>query len=572
MPGTWQPLNNQPSFNASTMLLLTDGTVMCNDEGSGFAGSPHWWKLTPDASGNYINGTWTQLADGPNSPLYFASAVLRDGRVFVAGGEYNGSATVVDLLAAEIYDPSTNTWTSLPTPAGWTNIGDAPCCVLPNGRVLIGSILNGNTAIYDPVSNTWTAAANKNNGRSEEETWTLLPDQTILVEDCLGHPQTEKYIIAADGWMNIGQTPSDLVEAASLEIGPALLLPDGRVFAIGATGNTTLYTMAPIASQSGTWANGPSFPQVNAGQTLGSKDAPACLLPNGKVLCVAGPVDGVSGDYLTPTYFFEFDPASLSFTTISNPPNNGSAPFNGRMMLLPTGQVLFANGSNDIEVYTPDLAPDPAWKPQILSVSSILQPNHFYTLTGRQLNGLSQAVSYGDDAAMATNYPLVQICNLGTGAITYCRTLDHSTMGVATGVTTQSTTFHVPAGLPGGSYALRVIANGIASDPVTVMLQSKGLKEHKEKEKDFKEKEKDFKEKEFDGSVKVAFDQKGKEMEGGGSAGPASEPEWMRIIRILAERSDKVEALLAQQRAFIREEERPVVGEQALSDGEDGQV
>ena len=28
MSGTWKPLKNQPIFNASTMLLLTDGTVM----------------------------------------------------------------------------------------------------------------------------------------------------------------------------------------------------------------------------------------------------------------------------------------------------------------------------------------------------------------------------------------------------------------------------------------------------------------------------------------------------------------------------------------------------------------
>ena len=33
MPGTWQPLANQPAFSASTMLLLTDGTVMCQDSG-----------------------------------------------------------------------------------------------------------------------------------------------------------------------------------------------------------------------------------------------------------------------------------------------------------------------------------------------------------------------------------------------------------------------------------------------------------------------------------------------------------------------------------------------------------
>src|SRR6202045_2866624 len=114
MPGTWTFLNHQPSFGAGTMLLLTDGTVMCQD-----SGSAHWWRLTPDATGSYVNGTWSALANGPNAPLYFASAVLRDGRVFVAGGEYNNGVST-DLLAAEIYNPVTNTWTAIATPPGWT--------------------------------------------------------------------------------------------------------------------------------------------------------------------------------------------------------------------------------------------------------------------------------------------------------------------------------------------------------------------------------------------------------------------------------------------------------------------
>jgi hypothetical protein len=99
MAGKWAPLTNQPTFNASTMLLLTDGTALCQD-----GDANDWWKLTPDQSGNHIHGTWSALAKGPNSPLYYASCVLRDGRVFVAGGEYNAGAEV-ELLAAEIYNP-----------------------------------------------------------------------------------------------------------------------------------------------------------------------------------------------------------------------------------------------------------------------------------------------------------------------------------------------------------------------------------------------------------------------------------------------------------------------------------
>jgi hypothetical protein len=76
---------------------------------------------------------------------------------------------------------------------------------------------------------------------------------------------------------------------------------------------------------------------------------------------------------------------------------------------------------------------------------------------------MSQAVGYGDDAAAATNYPLVRIRHLATGTVTYCRTVDHSTMGVATGTSIQSTNFVVPLGLPQGASEICVIANGISS-------------------------------------------------------------------------------------------------------------
>jgi hypothetical protein len=354
-------------------------------------------------------------------------------------------------------------------------IGDAPCCVVPDGRIIIGSIVDTRTAIYDPVANTWTAGATKHDP-SSEETWTLLPDGTILVPECSSAPQSEKYVIATNQWVTAGQTASNLVETASIEIGPALLLPDGRVFAIGATGNTSLYTVPALATDPGTWANGPTFPPQAPNQTLGAKDAPACLLPNGRVLCLAGPVDGVSGDYLSPTYFFEFDPNSSTLIAITNPSNADLQPYQGRMLLLPTGEVLFANGTTDIEVYQPDGMPDPAWQPQITDCPTSLKVNQTYTLSGMQLNGLSQAVSYGDDAAMATNYPLVSIRNMASNKVVYCRTFNHY-MGVATGNAIHSTEFTLPPWIEIGASEIFVIANGISSAPfaVTVSRQVFGL-------------------------------------------------------------------------------------------------
>jgi len=452
MPGTWQPLTNQPVFNASTMLLLTDGTVMVQSYCSN-----QWWRLTPDASGNYVNGTWTQLANSPNAPMYYASAVLADGRVFVAGGEYNNCGRA-DLYAAQIYDPIWNHWTSIPLPPGWTKIGDAPSCMLPDGRILVGSIEAGNkTAIYDPVANSWTASASKA-ATGSEETWTLLGDETVLTVECYNSPHTEKYVIAADHWVTAGSTISDIILESLNEIGPALLLPDGRAFYVGGNGRTALYTPPAIANQPGTWTDGPTFPN-----SWKSPDAPGVLLPNGKVLCVAGPD---AGGWANPTHFFEFDGAALN--AVPDPPNNAGVTYNGRLLLLPTGQVLYSNAQTNLQVYTPDGAPDPAWRPVITSSPSNVRIAQTYTLHGRQLNGLSQACSYGDDCTNATNYPLVRL--QGGGNVYYCRTFDHSSMGVATGFSIQSTNFTVPCAIPNGSYNLCLIANGISSHcvPVTV--------------------------------------------------------------------------------------------------------
>ena len=108
MAGTWQTLTNAPPAAVATSLLLTDGTVLCQG-----VSTNRWYRLTPDSSGSYRNGTWTTLANSVRAPLYYASGVLRDGRVIIVGGEYDAGA-LVWLLNAEMYDPVANTWTTVP--------------------------------------------------------------------------------------------------------------------------------------------------------------------------------------------------------------------------------------------------------------------------------------------------------------------------------------------------------------------------------------------------------------------------------------------------------------------------
>ena len=61
-----------------------------------------------------------------------------------------------------------------------------------------------------------------------------------------------------------------------------------------------------------------------------------------------------------------------------------------------------------MEILTVDAAvaaPQAAWKPVITNAPATVLPGHTYTLTGTQLNGLSQASSYGDDARRGDELP-----------------------------------------------------------------------------------------------------------------------------------------------------------------------
>ncbi len=290
----------------------------------------------------------------------------------------------------------------------------------------------------------------------------------VLAVSCTAIPNAEKYIPATNTWVSAGSTPSALPQTCPgivAEMGPTVVLPDGRAFVIGATGDTALYTVPANPSSPGTWQAGPTILDATNNR-LHPIDAPAVLLPNGRVLLTASPSPPCS--FPGPTFFFEYDPASNTLSAVGAPSNDQGACFTGRFLLLPNGQVLFSNQSSAITIYTPDGAPAAAWKPVITAVPPVMAVSHHYKLSGRQFNGLSEACCYGDDATMSTNYP---IARLEQGAnVHYCRTARHSTMAIATGSQIVSTILSIQSGTPPGNYNLVVIANGIPSDPVEVTI------------------------------------------------------------------------------------------------------
>jgi hypothetical protein len=233
------------------------------------------------------------------------------------------------------------------------------------------------------------------------------------------------------------------------EIGPAILRPDGSVFATGArhqgasTGHTAIYHPGQTPDDVGTWTPGPDFPN---GDDAG--DNFAVLLTNGNVL-----VEGSSGR------LYEFDGTNF---------NAGVASSGGPLIVLPTGEVLVGGSF----IYTPaNQNYNPAWAPHLyMANGTILKRGQTYAIPGQRFNGMSQAAAFGDEFETATNYPLIRFTFTATHHVVYVRTHDHSTMGVQTGNNLTGTHVDLPANMESGIAYMELVANGIPSPKLQVFI------------------------------------------------------------------------------------------------------
>jgi hypothetical protein len=491
MPGqspaapSWISLNNPINVNLSNPLLLTDGTVIAHA-----SCSPNWYKFTPDATGSYVNGTWSPIASLPTgyAPRFFGSAVLPDGRVIIMGGEYNNTSgscgpTPNDTTLGAIYDPVADVWTSMAAPSGWARIGDGAGIVLPNGTYMQTSCCNSppTAALLNPVTLAWTSTGAGKFDLYDEEAMALLPSGRVLTVDAYVGTggacatNSEAYDPAAGTWTSAGSTvvqQSDCSGVKSHEVGPLVMRPDGT--AVSFSGVTTGASQAAIYNTaSNSWSAGPTQPSVS-GVPYTMADAPAAVLPSGNVLVAMSPSNWPkSNAFPSPTHYFELDLASNTFIQV--PDKSDASRFNSfeaNFVVLPTGQVMaFSTDGPTVQIYSPSGSPNPAWAPAIADVPNCLNAGASYVAHGTQFNGLTQGAYYGDDVNAWTNYPLVQISNNFTNHVFYARTSNFGTMSIAPGVH-GATDFLVPTNIELGPSTLVVVADGIPSAGVPVTISS----------------------------------------------------------------------------------------------------
>ena len=169
------------------------------------------------------------------------------------------------------------------------------------------------------------------------------------------------------------------------------------------------------------------------------------------------------GTFSNPTNLFDFDPTAGTISGVSPAfPYayllSGGGAYTRRMLMLPTGQLLFSDSAN-LFVYTPDGSPDPKLIPVVDTVA--YQGAGVFKLSGKRLNGQSAGSAYGDDVQTDENYPIVRLAD-NNGVVSYAKTSGWDPTRVGDGAVTVNFTLNPKLTTP-GDYTLYASGAGLNS-------------------------------------------------------------------------------------------------------------
>jgi hypothetical protein len=326
-------------------------------------------------------------ATGPTEPLGQWSAPFAWSNVAVHLNLLpNGKVLTWGLSGtAQVWDPATGGFTSVPSPAVIFCAGHS---LLADGRLLVAGgnnhpteALNGirDITIFDPSTNSWSRSTPMRLGRWYPTATTLGNGEVVILA---GKDESGTHVSEPEVWSSGGLRVLTTARLR-LPLYPRMFLaPDGRLYLAGENARTRYLD----PSGTGTWTTGPyrrygrrdygAAVMYDAGKILyvggglttntaeiinlnaatprwrwtGSMAYPrrhlnAVVLPTGEVLVTGGSSGTLFNDYRKPVYAAEvWNPATGLWTTLAS--NAVPRVYHSTSILLPDGRVLHA-GSGD---------------------------------------------------------------------------------------------------------------------------------------------------------------------------------------------------------------------------------
>jgi N-acetylneuraminic acid mutarotase len=339
-PPTWTSAGNMAIGRIGNLATpLADGRVLVTGGQSPASGNGGYDTKLAEIY-NPSTNTWSTTGSTTNGRVENVASRLADGRVLLTGGE-NANICTSDLTT-EIYDPSTGTWSF--TGNLFLARAGATATLLTNGKVLVagggnrcGSVFS-EAELYDPGTGTWSVTGSMTTGR-EWQSAVRLSDGRVLVaggEEPFPFPSVssaEIYDPATGTWSATG---SMAVTRCCNHSSFLTLLADGRVLAAG--GSSGFANFATPTSPSvevydpatGVWTPTGSMSAPRGGGTFS-------LLTGGKVLA-AGGHDGTA--YLSSAELW--DPASGTWSSTAS---LATARGSHTATVLGNGKVLAVGGA-----------------------------------------------------------------------------------------------------------------------------------------------------------------------------------------------------------------------------------
>ena len=235
---------------------------------------------------DYATGTFTPTGSLVEARADAKATLLANGTVLIAGGM---NATGKSLASAEIYDPGTGLFTAT-GPMAHARDGFT-ATRLRNGRVLVVGggdntvsppVLTASAELYNPTTGTFSATGSLPSVL-QMQTATLLGNGDVLIaagDDWAVNPVAYLYNPTTHTFSATGALHTGQVDAT------ASILADGRVLVIGGYNNAAPNSHEVRSAEIYDWHTGA---WTSAGNMVEARyDATATLLPNGNVLVAGG--------------------------------------------------------------------------------------------------------------------------------------------------------------------------------------------------------------------------------------------------------------------------------------------